>query len=41
VYTVDVAFIDRMSDRERQACLIKDRVFANTKEFDPDLLEKT
>jgi hypothetical protein len=41
VYTVDAAFIDLMSDRERQACLIKDRVFANTKEFDPDLLEKT
>ena len=42
VYAIDAAFIDLRSDRERQAyALIKDRVFANTKEFDPDLLEKT
>ena len=42
VYAVDAAFIDLRSDHERQAyALIKDRVFANTKEFDPDLLEKT
>jgi hypothetical protein len=41
VYVVDVTFIDLRSDRVRQAyTLIKDRVFANTKEFDPDLLEK-
>jgi hypothetical protein len=41
VYAVDAAFIDFRNDRERQACtLIKDRVFANTKEFDPGLLEK-
>jgi hypothetical protein len=41
VYAVDVAFIDLRSDHERQAyALIKDRVFANTKKFDQDLLEK-
>jgi hypothetical protein len=42
VYTIDAAFIDLRSDHERQAYApIKDRVFANTKEFDPDLLKKT
>jgi hypothetical protein len=41
VYAIDAAFIDLRSDRERQAyALIKDRVFANTKEFNLDLLEK-
>jgi hypothetical protein len=41
VYAFETAFIDLKSDRERQAyALIKDRVFANTKEFDPDLFEK-
>jgi hypothetical protein len=41
VYVVEAAFIDLRSDRERQAyTLIKDWVFANTKEFDQDLLEK-
>jgi hypothetical protein len=41
VYAVDVAFIDLRSDHEGQAyALIKDRVFANTKKFDQDLLEK-
>ena len=38
----DAAFIDLRDDRERQAyALIKDRVFANTKESDSALLEKT
>jgi hypothetical protein len=42
VYVVDAAFIDLRNDRERQAyALIKDRVFTNTKEFDPNLFEKT
>jgi hypothetical protein len=42
VYTVDAAFVDLRNDSERQAyALINDRVFANTKEFDPDLHEKT
>jgi hypothetical protein len=42
VYAVDTTFIDLRSDHERQTyALIKDRVFANTKEFDLDLLEKT
>jgi hypothetical protein len=42
VHVIDASFIDMRSDRERQAYTrIKDRVFANTKEFDPDLLEKT
>jgi hypothetical protein len=41
VYAVDAAFINLKSDRERQAyTLIKDRVFANTKEFHPNLREK-
>jgi hypothetical protein len=41
VYAVDTTFIDLRSDREKQAyTLIKNRVFTNTKEFDPDLLEK-
>jgi hypothetical protein len=40
-YAVDAAFIDLRSDRERQAyALVKDRVFANTKELNPNLLEK-
>jgi hypothetical protein len=42
VYTIDAAFIDLRNGREIQAyALIKGRVFANTKEFDPDLLDKT
>jgi hypothetical protein len=42
VYAVDATFIDLRNDCERQAyALIKDRVFANSKEFDLDLLEKT
>jgi hypothetical protein len=42
VYAADAAFIDLRSDRERQAyALIKDRVFANSMEFNPDLPEKT
>ena len=42
VINTDAAFIDLRDDRERQAyALIKDRVFANTKEFDSALLEKT
>jgi hypothetical protein len=41
VYAVDTTFIDLRNDREKQAyTLIKNRVFTNTKEFDPDLLEK-
>jgi hypothetical protein len=41
VHTFDAIFIDLRNDRERQAySLIKDQVFANTKEFDSDLLEK-
>jgi hypothetical protein len=42
VYIINAVFIDLRSDRERQAyALIKDRVFVNTKYFDPILLEKT
>jgi hypothetical protein len=41
VYAVDAAFINLKSDRERQAyTLIKDRVFANTKEFHPNFVRK-
>jgi hypothetical protein len=41
LYVDDAAFIDLGNDHERQAyALIMDRVFANTKEFDLDLLEK-
>jgi hypothetical protein len=41
LYIVDATFIYLRSDHKRQSyALIKDRVFANTKEFDPDLLEK-
>jgi hypothetical protein len=42
VHAVDTTFFNLRSDRERQAyTLIMDRVFANTKEFDPHLLDKT
>jgi hypothetical protein len=41
VYAVDAPFIDFRDERERQAyAILKDRVLSNTKEFDPDLLEK-
>jgi hypothetical protein len=42
VYVADAPFIDLRDDRERQAyAFLMDRVFANTKEFDSTLLDKT
>ena len=42
VSAADAAFVNLQDDREKQAhAILKDRVFANTKEFDLTLLEKT
>jgi hypothetical protein len=42
VYAVDAPFIDLRDEQVRQAyAILKDRVFSNTREFDPTLLERT
>jgi hypothetical protein len=42
VDVVDAPFIDLRDEQERQAyAILKDRVFSNTREFDPTLLERT
>ena len=42
VIATDVGFVDLRDDQERQAyALLKDRVFAHTKDFDSDFLKST